>query len=151
VECPKFGVTVICQRIWRWGVIRTGAIKRFNAQWRLLHVLCPTKSSSCSKWWMDSVLTCILVLVTSMFKQAVVYLHRHVNTQLSDNRFYELIRSNVSVYKLYTLSLFTVRFANFNGSPEEMKCAQCGPSHPSLWHACCRQTNFMHNMHMTIH
>ena len=90
------------------------------------------KSSGFSKRWKDSVLTCILVLVISMFRQAVVYLHRHINTKLSDNRFYEIIRLTVSVYKLYALSRIHSEFRKFNGLPEEMKCAQCGPFQLSL-------------------
>jgi hypothetical protein len=49
---------------------------------------------------MDCALTCILVLVVYL-QHAVVNLHRNFNNLI---RFYELIKSNVSVYELQSLS-----------------------------------------------
>jgi len=97
---------------------------------------------------MDSALTCILVLDVSMFTtRSCEFTQKYKyspNNLITD--FMNLTNWMFLFIDCRLWAIFIVCFANLHGSPE-MKWAPCRPFHTPLWHACCRQTNYVQNIH----
>jgi hypothetical protein len=71
-------------------------------------------------------------------QNAVMNLHRNVYTHPITN--FMNLSNPMFLFTIYSLEVvFSVCFANFLGSPEELKWAPCVPFQPPLWHTSCRQ------------
>jgi len=98
---------------------------------------------------MDSAPTCILVLAVSMlttcsheFTQKYQYSPNNLITEFMNPWNWMFLFINCTVWVVFIIS-----FANFCGSLEELKWGPMWLISPPLWHACCRQTNYLQNMH----
>ena len=98
---------------------------------------------------MDSAPTCILVLAVSMLATCSHEFTQKCQYSPSNliKRIYERMKLNVPLYKVYSLCRIHGSFHKFSWVTRRTEMGPMWLISPPLWHACCRQTNYLQNMH----